>query len=274
MKKILMITLSFALAGAIFADMAPVDGANTVGFSSVADTGNDVAIITVPYVACLNNDSDIMLSDLVSTNGLVGASSVTSADQLVVLTTNEVGDLRYCYYWLQAGTGWTGISTSVMQPDGTNRVFNPPAASEFPISRGEGFWMKRVVSSSNPVYVQGEVSASNPSTTIIPGLNLVGYGTAAALEINGSSINWSGAYGDPGGNTQNSDKIIVVNGDGSITTYFYFVCPAASAWDNWRSLDNKWINSDYTLATGSVSAGRGFWYSRRGSTSYDLNPDD
>ena len=191
MKKILMITLAIAATGAVLAEMAPVEGSNEVGFSTVADTGNDTAILAVPYVACLDNDGEIMLADLVSTNGLIASESASTADQLIVLTTNVTGVLRYGYYWLSTEDGWSNIVTTVKQPDGSDQAFDPGPAGSFAINRGKGFWLKRVASSTNPIFVQGEVSSSNPSTTIVLGLNLIGYGSGESMTLN--SVEWTGA---------------------------------------------------------------------------------
>jgi hypothetical protein len=269
MKKILMITLAFAAAGIIRAEMAPVDGSNEVGFSSVPASAGDNSIITVPYVACLDNDGDVMLADLVSTNGLVAhADTPGAADQLIVLTTNSLGVLRYGYYWLDSDVGWVNITTSVKQPNGPDEAFDPGPAADFPISRGKGFWLKRVASSTADVYVKGESSASNPSTAIVDGLNLVGYGTAAEMTLN--SVSWTGADGG-NGLTTTSDKIIVVESDGSLSYYYYFIDPG---WGGaYAALSGNWINEDYTVANVTVPAGKGFWYLRRDGGTFNFQPD-
>ena len=268
MKKILMITLACAVTGCLFAEMATVDGSNTVGFSDVDDNGNDTAILTVPYVACLDNDSDIMLADLVSTNGLVGHSTdPTLADQLIVLVDDS--GLKYYYYYLDLEDGWTGIATAQKQPDGSEQSVTPTAAAALPVSRGEGFWLKRVATSSNPIYVQGEVSTSNPSTTIVNGLNLIGYGSGEEMSLNG--VNWTGAEGGDG-LLQNSDKIIIVGNDGSLSFYYYFENPG-TGWGAYPAGSN-WVDDSYTVANPTIPAGQGVWYLRRAATSFDFQPDN
>lgn len=269
MKKFLTITLVFAAAGMLYAEMAPVDGTNTVGFSSVAHTGHDNTILTVPYVACMDNDGDITLADLVSTNGLVAAGDAGSADQLIVMV--EDNGLKYYYYWLQTGAGWTAITTSVKHPDGSEDPVSPPAADALDVARGKGFWLKRVATSSSDVFVKGEVSVSNPSTGVANGLNLIGYGSAAAMDLNDGGINWTGADGG-NGNTATSDKIIVVESDGSLSYYYYFVDPG---WGGaYAALSGKWIKSDYTVADVTIPAGQGFWYLRRDGGTFNFQPDN
>jgi serine/threonine protein kinase len=255
----------------VHGDIQPIDSSNEVGFSVVAATAGDDQIITVPYVACLDSNNPVSLEDLVSTNGLVAhASDPALADQVIVMTESG-GNLYYYYYWLKAGDGWTAITTEVKHPDGSTSSVTPPAASAFDIARGLGFWLKRVASSSSDIYVKGEISSSNPSTSIAEGLNLIGYGTAAALELNSASISWTGAYGGTG-NTATSDKIIIINSDGTMQNYYYFTCPAG--WSAaYQALDGKWIDESYVEATATVSAGQGFWYLRRGTGSFNFQPD-
>lgn len=268
MKKILTVTLALAAAGWAQCAMQPIQGGNEVGFSTVPATAGDNQIITVPYVACMGDNGAIFLSDLVSINGLVShASDPAQADQLIVMV-NDNG-LLYYYYWLQTAVGWTAVTTEVTHPNGSKSSVTPPAATEFAVARGKGFWLKRVDTSTNDVYVKGEVSGSGPSTPIAPGLNLIGYGTAAELTLN--TANWSGANGGTG-NTKSSDKIIVVGSDGTLSTYYFFTCPAG--WDGaYQALNNKWINENYTIANVTVPAGQGFWYLRRGENSFDFVPD-
>lgn len=271
MKKISLLVAALAAAGSVCADIPPIEGDNTVGFASVVAPGEANTIITVPFEACLGSGSAGMLNDLVATNGLTShATDPAQADQLVVLTAVEAS-LFYYYYWFQAGAGWTPITTEKLMPDGTSQAVNPPAASSFALSRGLGFWIKRSAASAAPLYVKGQVATAKQSTDINEGLNLVGYGTVQAFSLNDAGIDWTGAYGGTG-STATSDKIIVVNADGSFTEYFFFTKP--TGWPaGYDALNNKWITKSYTLASGSLPAGRGFWYHRRGAGSFTFKPD-
>jgi hypothetical protein len=84
----------------------------------------------------------------------------------------------------------------------------------------------------------------------------VGYGAVEAFALNGSGVNWTGAYGDTvTGNTANSDKILVSNGSGGYTEYFFFKKPTGwpSAYD---ALDGKWITKNYAVADVTVRRAR------------------
>lgn len=271
MKKFSVIFAACAVVGLAQAAMPPIQGSNTVGFKAITAPGEANTIITVPFEACLGGGSAGMLADLVATNGLTAtADNPASADQLVVLTTNGL-DLVYYYYWCQAGQGWVAVTTEMLMPDGSAQAVTPSAATAFEVSRGLGFWIKRAPSATATLYVKGQVSSAKQSTEIKSGLNLVGYGTVTQFTLNGSGIDWTGAYGGTG-NTATSDKILVVAADGSFTEYFYFVKPVG--WPvGYDALDHKWITKSYALATETIPAGRGFWYVRRGAGSFTFKPD-
>ena len=276
MKKFLMLTVAFAAAGMVRAAIQPIPGENVVGLAPVAAPAGANTIITVPFEACLEGSgTDGMLSDLVATHGLTSVASVddaASADQLVVLTTLGA-DQVYYYYWLQTGAGWTRITTEQIMPDGTTRTLTPPEANAFALERGLGFWIKRAPGTGSTVYVKGQVSSDQQATPVSAGLNLIGYATVASFTLNDPGINWAGAFGGTDGRTSTSDKILVVNADGSFTEYFYFVKPSGAEWNAYAALDNKWITQDFTLATEPLAAGQGFWYHRRGPGSFTFMPD-
>ena len=271
MKKASFIFATLAACASSWADIPPIEGSNTVGFAAIAVPGGANTIVTVPFEACLGSGASGMLSDLVATNGLASsASDPAAADQLVVLTTNGAEQVYY-YYWLQTGAGWTAITTEKLMPDGSSQSVTPAAASAFPVARGLGFWVKRLNAASTTLYVKGQVSAVKQSTAIQTGLNLVGYGTVQAFTLNGSGIDWTGAYGGTG-NTSTSDKILVMNGDGSFSEYFFFTKPVGWS-ESYDALNGKWITKNYTLATATIPAGQGFWYLRRGAGTFTFKPD-
>jgi len=271
MKRFLMFSAAAVAAGCLQAAIQPIEGTNVVGFAAVSAPVSTNSIITVPFEACLGEGASGMLADLVATNGLTShASDPASADQLVVLTTNDTGQVYY-YYWYQSGTGWTGIETEKLMPGGTNGVVTPPAATAFAVDRGLGFWIKRAPGATQTLYIKGQVSAAKQATLIEEGLNLVGYGSVTNFSLNGAGVDWTGAYGGTG-NTTTSDKIIVCSGGGTFTEYFYFVKPEAwsSAYD---VLSNKWITKNYEVADVTLSVGQGFWYLRRGTGAFTFRPD-
>ena len=271
MKRIsLVMIVAFAAVGWVQAAMQDLTGTNTVGFVSVVSPANANTIITVPFEACFPSGATGNLADLVATNGLTANANAALADQLVVLTTYGP-DLVYYYYYHQPGAGWTGIETQQIMPDGTTkRTLTPPAATDFQIARGLGFWLKRVAGATSSVYLQGQVSSAKQATAISPGLNLIGCAALSSFTLNASGIDWTGAHGSNGISSV-TDKILVNNGDGTLSTYFYYVKAGGNA-----ELMNKWVESTPTgpvLPNKTILAGQGFWYYRRGPGSFTLYPN-
>jgi len=274
MKKFLMLMTALAAAGWVRAEMPPLDGTNVVGFAAVNAAGGANTLITVPFEACLNAGTPGVLADLISTNGLVShASDPGAADQLIVLTTNATMQIYY-YYWLKAGEGWKGVETSVKMPNGSSFAVTPVAASEFPVARGLGFWIKRVAGAAADVYVKGQVSGARQATAISEKLNLIGYGSVEAFSLNNSGIDWTGVTG-AGLKLYESDTIMLPKTGGGFTTYFYYVNASPPA--PHVSLTNKWVESTASglqAASGTIAAGQGFWFNRlTGHGSFTFRPN-
>jgi len=274
MKKVLIITAAFAVAVLARAAIQPIEGTNVVGFTDIAAPSGANTIITVPFEACMSNGGAGMLSDMVATYSLTANADAALADQLIVLTTNGAEQVYY-YYYNHPATGWTAINTEVIVTNGQSRVITPPAANAFEIARGLGFWIKRVASADSTVYVQGQVTSSKQATLIATGLNLVGYGSLQSFDIN--AIAWTGAFGTNNLSSLYSDRIMVGKGDGTYTTYYYFVkragAPSSSYYDQFT---NKWVLSTASgpaLPSRNVPAGQGFWYHRRGPGPFTFRPD-
>ena len=274
MKHAVFVVAVLAAVGLARADIQPITGFNAVGFAAVNAPGGANTIITVPFEQCFGQGWSGALNDLVATNGLTShASDPAQADQLVVLTTNETG-LVYYYYYCRTGQGWIAITTEQIMPDGSTQTLSPPAANDFFVARGLGFWIKRVASAGSTVYVKGQVATAKQATDIQPGLNLVGYSALAPFTLNGSGIDWTGANGANGISSE-TDKILVCNGDGSFSTYYYFIKRAGSS-SYYDQFTNQWVESTSTgpaLPSRTLSAGQGFWYHRRGAGSFEFHPD-
>ena len=271
MKKVLMITAAFAVAGLIHADIQPLAGTNVVGFTEIAAPGGSSAVITVPFEACMTDGVPGMLSDLVSTYSLTSHSSDASqADQLIVLTTNATKQVYY-YYYNDTEDGWKAITSQQLMPDGTSEVQTPPAANTFAVSRGLGFWIKRVASANSTVYVKGQVTSAKQATPISAGLNLIGYAALESFSLNDK--NWAGAAGAVGLGA-GTDQIIVSTGGGATTTYFYYVDDPG---EDDAQFTNRWVKSTSTglaLPSANVPAGQGFWYYRAPANgNFTFRPD-
>ncbi len=278
MKRLLILTAVMLTAGLVSADLAAtvIDGTNTVGLVKLTVPSSAThTVISVPFEKCLTTSAESgMLKDLVATVGLTASSDAGTADQLIVLTTEGATKVYY-YYWLTNGPAWTPVTTTVQMPDGTEVAKNPPAADVFPLSRGLGFWFKRYLTPASDVFLKGQVTTSNQATVITNGLNLIGYGYTEALTLNTNTVSWAGANGGTDGNTTTSDKIMVVNSDGTFKEYFFFTNALAWSQAKFVNANNKWINNDYSVVTNvTIPAGQGFWYLRRGTAGFTFRPKD
>jgi hypothetical protein len=159
-------------------------------------------------------------------------------------------------------------------PNGASSAVTPPPATNFPVARGLGFWVKRVAGASSSLYLKGQVSSEKQATQVSPGLNLIGVGDVASFTLNGSGIDWSGAFGTNGISTA-TDRIMVDTGNGIFKTFYYYVKRTGASTD-YDQFDNKWVESTPTgpaLPSFSISAGRGFWYNRKGAGPFTFRPN-
>jgi len=263
MKKFLMLTVALAAAGLVRAQITPIDSTNSVGFISVpvTATGGGLDIIAVPFEGCLGSLG--MLSDLVSTNGLVCSDTAGTADQLIVLTTNAAGPIYY-YYWAKAGTGWETNKTTVLGGTTTNVV--SPAATNFSIARGMGFWIKRVGTvpeGLTNLYMKGQIPISSQAIELRGNTNLtlISLGNLDPIALNDATINWGTRY--PGNGFAEMDKLLVVtNANGAYVEYFYHTNDGG-----------KWYtHSPLAQVTVINNPGYGFWYVRRSTNNLTFTP--
>lgn len=277
MKKFFILTAALATAGLVQA-IDPING-NNVAFVEVSVPGTDATpktqILSVPFEKCLNSGTAVKLADLVSTFNLVDKADAdkASADQLVVLTTTMINSVEtpiYYYYYLKTITGgkeWTAIKTTLL--DGTQKTeITPPAATDFDIARGKGFWLKRPASASaTSLFLKGQIASSSVSVTIKSGLNLISLGSLTSISLNSSSIGWGTGSGNnvrnPGNGITGMDKLLVVKTDGS-GDFDEYVFDAADG--------GKWLDQSGDPTSATVVPGQGLWYLRRGDDNLTFTP--
>lgn len=270
MKKLLTITAVMAIASLAQAAITPIDSTNNIGFISVVVPATNVVIISVPFEKCqTNSGSSGMLSDLISTNGLIShGSTPSSADQLIVLTTNTDGTPIYFYYWLKSNVGWSTNTTTVL--GGTTTNVTSPNANAFPLSHGMGFWLKRPNNNETAgnLYMKGQIPTTNQPLNIKNGLTLIGLGGLSGKSLNDPAISWGAR--EPGTGFSGMDKLIVVstNGTGSMTEYYYHT--------NGIYGTGKWCthptNAAPAITSDEIQPGYGFWFLRRGASDLTFKP--
>jgi hypothetical protein len=262
MKKLLILTAVIAAAVAVRATTV-IQGENGVGFIEVTiPEGEAQKILSVPFEACLVGGAG-MLSDVISTNGMKSAENPADADQIVVLTTNASGLAVYYYYWHKTGTGWETNLTVRLGGGPTN--VTPVVASNYPIARGLGFWLKRPSGATGTnLYMKGQIATNSVPIMLDGGTNftLIGLGALTTTNLNQvAATNWGARY--DGGGAGNMDKLLVVtNANGSYIQYIY------------KASSNKWV--DVNQGDGepqvAIQPGEGFWYQRRGASDLEFTP--
>jgi hypothetical protein len=261
MKKLLILTAVIAAAVAVRAEVTPIDGENGVGFIQVTiPEGASQKILSVPFEACLVGGAG-MLSDVISTNGMKADSNPADADQIVVLTTNASGLAVYYYYWNKTGTGWETNHTVKLGGGPTNVI--PVVASNYPVARGLGFWLKRPAGATGTnLYIKGQIPTSSVPVTVMGGTNLtlIGLGAFAVTNLNDvAAANWGARYDS--GTSAGADKLLVVtNANGAYATYYYWAA------------ETKWVDKLGIAPAVTIEPGAGFWYLRRGATDLTFKP--
>jgi len=274
MKKFLMLTATLLAVGLVRA-ITPIEGkeVGVVVAPILAAAGSH--ILSVPFEKCMGNGdgTSVMLSDLVSTNGLVAkdADQISQADQLIVLTNRTINNVDtpvYYYYYLKDnGVGksptWEKINTTLLD---TNQVvvgIYPTEASVTPIARGQGVFLCRPSGASGTsLYLKGQVAVSG-TTLVKKGLNLFSLGALANIDLNSSDIIWGTRYA--GNGFSEMDILIMVNTDGTLGTKYYYHSNIGGG---------KWCTHPLTgapvEATGvTISPSDGFWYNRSSATAND-----
>ncbi len=262
MKKLLILTVVIAAAVAVRATTV-IQGSNGVGFIEVTiPEGASQKILSVPFEACLGGVG--MLSDVISTNGMMSsASNPADADQIVVLTTNASGPVYY-YYWHKTGTGWeTNQTVKLGGGAGSTNIF-AVAASNYPVARGLGFWLKRPSSATGTtLYMKGQIPTSSVPVTVMGGTNftLIGLGALGPVDINTNAVTWTGRYD---GGVWGQDQVRIV-------TNLVTAAAPLEEYTFWTS-DNLWLTPAGTTNAVTINPGDGFWYLRRGGADATFTP--
>lgn len=261
MKKLLILTAVIAAVIAVRATTV-IQGENGVGFIEVtipADTSQK--ILSVPFEACLVGGAG-MLSDVISTNGMKSSvDNPADADQIVVLTTNASGPVYY-YYWHKTGTGWETNHTVKLGGGPTNVI--PVVASNYPVARGLGFWLKRPASqAATTLYMKGQIPTSSVPVTVMGGTNftLIGLGALDPVDINTNAVTWTDRYD---GGVWGQDQVRIV------TNLVTATAPLAE-YTFWLP-DDLWLTTAGTTNAVTINPGDGFWYLRRGGADATFTP--
>ncbi|MBQ7234366.1 MAG: hypothetical protein IJS36_03050, partial [Kiritimatiellae bacterium] len=238
---------SLLLAGAAFATATTVDSSYVLGVMPVTATGKNQVILSIPWVA-EGGATAIAVTNLVKTAGLEADDTLTWYD-----TTAS----KY-KQWKVTKNGEVGYWTPVTVTDDTGSYVTP--AENATLLRGQAVVLMRK-STSNPIYVIGQVGASGSVTTEIepaasesaPKYTLIAppVASGAVFDLNTASL-FTGT----------------IHANDEITTDVVNGMPVKFV----RNADNtgwRYVN-DLTGTSAKVPAGRGFWYKRCGTGSLSI----
>jgi hypothetical protein len=178
---------------------------------------------------------------------LTGGSGETSGDGILAWdAVNQV----YVKAFKAAGTG---------DPARDGKWFTDSVTwtpSPLTLNPGEGFWIANRQAVSQTVYLGGNIVAdSSRSSTLRPGLNLIGYPFSGRIALNSTQLARNGA-----------------NGDRSPSTSDSLTDPATGA-TQWllkkgKSKNLAWYNADGSTATQILGPAAGYWFEHKTSTTF------
>jgi hypothetical protein len=202
------------------------------GMASAGDVYRIRAHFTVASLFGTNNET-----------GLKSGGNTAQADNVMVLIPQTQQTLTIFYYDDGVNHGWLTAD------------YTP--ADKLVIYPEQGLLVRRVASGDRNLYLCGPVKTGVTMAPVQPGYNLVG--TLKSLSpLNLSALNLY--TGNPvtglasGGNTADSDTLLVVQPDGTTATYFYYK----------DSFGNEgWLDANYNFsATVPIKAGSAFFIHR------------
>ena len=200
------------------------------------------------------------IASLFGTNneaGLIAGPNPAQADT-ILLVIPGTSSIRTLFYFSNTPAfsfqGWARADTFTPDPD---EVVRPE----------QGVMVQRIVNTDASLYLCGPTKTGETVVTVKPGYNLLG--TLKSL----SSVTLSNLdlyTGDPatgivsGANPSSGDNLLVVEPNGSVTTYFYFYNPKNDVFRGWVNANGFSISQDTPIAAGNV-----FFINRQAGNQFD-----
>lgn len=235
-----------AAASAAFA----LDGGNTFARLKVtSDLEN--SIIAIPLAGCGETDAKIYVTNLVMTTGL------SAGDTLMY------NDGTSWYAWEIKNGAWSPVAA------GDKNGVTVAAPNAYKMDCGRACWLVRS-STSNPIYLYGQVKAAQPSVTVYgaTGSNQFGY-TIIAKPSESSALDlsaWKPA------NAVTGDVLLVptsANFKGQVTyqwdgSKWTEATQSVTEKKNPRTGQMSYVtNTTWTATSATIPAGKGFMYGRK-----------
>jgi hypothetical protein len=205
---------------------------NLTGVVSVGDSYRIRAHFTIASLFGTNNET-----------GLMSGGNTAQADNIMLLVPQTQQSLTIFYYDDGISHGWLTADYN----SAANLVVYPE----------QGLLVRRVASGDRSLYVCGTTKTGVTVAPVEPGYNLVG----TLKNLTNLTLGALNIYtGDPttglasGGNTAGSDTLLVVQADGTTSTYFYYKDTSGN---------QGWLDANYN-PSGNVliNAGTAFFVHR------------
>lgn len=231
-------------AYAEFENGSMVDIASSTANKSLSMADNLSGVASVGAVYRIRGHFTI--ASLFGTNnetGLQSGGNTVQADNIMVLTPQTQQTITIFYYDDGVNHGW--LTADYTPAD--NLVVYPE----------QGLLVRRVAAGNRDLYLCGPIKTGVTVAPVQPGYNLVG----TLKSLNPMSLGALNLYtGDQatglasGGNTADSDTLVVAQPDGTTATYFYYR-------DNFGN--EGWLDANYNLSADVlINAGSSFFVHR------------
>jgi hypothetical protein len=208
-----------------------IPGKNVAGCLRIAVPANNMVLVTFPF-----ERKDNRIGNILGTQ-LIGGSSSALSDN-IIKWKNSPG--VYVTYWKTSTGQWREVGQNVE----TTNTLTP----------GEGFWIKNVHTSSQVVYLKGDVPTNaTRAVSLKYGQQLVGYSYPSDKAITNTTL---ALVAKRGSSYSVSDNIQVW--DSNAKSYVTYWLPSVTG-SSWRRVGQSVNTADKFLA------GQGFWYIRRGT---------
>jgi hypothetical protein len=211
---------------------------STAGRASVGQSYRIRAHFTVASLFGTNNEA-----------GLVAGPNPARADNILLVLPQTQQTLTLFYYSNPSFTPWEGwVRADTFQPD-PDQVVYPE----------QGLMVRRIVPSNAQVYLCGPIKTGVAVVAVHPGYNLLGTlkSLSSVTLSNLDLYTGDASTGMVGGlNPSQGDNLIVVNPNGSVSTYFYYYNPGVYL---------GWVNANgFTLSGGvPMPPGSAFFINRQ-----------
>ncbi len=257
MKIKTIFAASLLATGVAFADTAAVDAECVVGVLPVSISGNEV-ILSIPWIEAGRSSGGVAVANLVKTAGLAVNDS---------LLWYDTSTSKYEGWHIESinGTNQWVASASVL-PTGISTVVVGATA----LNRGQAILLSRASAASTTIYIVGQPSDGNGSSTIAAGtVDAPVFSLLASPAVSGDYYNLSTKLvaGDDDDNYDPAlgDQVVFENTDGKVVTYTWGTITETST-PGWGYSTFKNDNITFVAApTMTISAGKGFWYKRCGA---------